>query len=136
MLNSTQVTIVGNAGETPDLRYTANGTPVASFSVAVAQRKRAASGEWADSGTTWYRCVAWRQLAENIAATVTKGTRVIAVGSLASREWESGGKSGVSWEVTVDALGTELSFSTAKVSRHPSAMGDTPLPDDPWAADS
>jgi single-strand DNA-binding protein len=135
MLNGTQITIVGNTGDAPELRYTASGTPVASFSVAVPQRKRdAASGEWKESGTTWYRVNAWRDLAEHTAGSIGKGTRVIVVGSLASREWERDGRSGTSWEVTADAIGPDLMWADASVRR--AARDSVPLPDDPWAGET
>lgn len=131
MITGTQITIVGNVGQAPELRYTPTGTAAASFSVAVPQRKRDAQGNWTDAGTTWYRVNVWRDLAEHAAASLEKGTRVIVVGNIASRDWESGGKSGTAWEVTADAIGPDLTFATADVKR--TARDTVPPPDDPWA---
>ena len=86
MITQTQITIVGNIGQDVELRYTAGGNAVATFSVAMAHRKYdKASNEWKDAGTTWYRVNAWRDLAEHAAESLVRGTRVIVVGSLASR---------------------------------------------------
>lgn len=132
MLNGTQVTIVGNAGGDPELQYTPTGTAVASFSVAVAQRRfNRDTSRWEDKGTTWYRVNIWRDLAEHVAETVKRGMRVIVVGSLESRSWESGDKSGISWEITADAIGPDLTFATADVRR--TTRDTVPMPDDPWA---
>jgi len=133
MITGTQITIIGNCGDTPELRYTSSGTAVATFSVAVPQRKRnPGTGKWEDSGTTWYRVNAWRYLAENVAGTLVKGTRVIVVGSIESRVWERDGKSGIAWEVTADAAGPDLTFATARVTK----SSRVPLPDDPWQSDA
>jgi single-strand DNA-binding protein len=129
MITGTQITIIGNCGDNPELRYTQSGTAAASFSVAVPQRKRnPATGKWEDSGTTWYRVNAWRDLAENIAGTLSKGMRVIVMGMLASRPWEDGDKRGIAWEITADAAGPDLTFATARVIK----SSRVPLPADPW----
>jgi single-strand DNA-binding protein len=134
MLNTTQVTIVGNTGDAPELRYTPTGTPVASFSVAVPQRRYdREAGKWQDTGTTWYRVNAWRDLAEHVAESIGKGARVIVVGALASRDWESNGKTGTTWEITADACGPDLTWATAAIKR--TRRDGVPPPDDPWAGD-
>ena len=130
MITGTQITIIGNVGQAPELRYTPSGTAAANFSVAVPQRKRDAAGNWTDGDTTWYRVNVWRDLAEHAAASLSKGTRVIVVGNLASRYWESGGKSGTAWEITADALGPDLMFATVEIKR--TARDSMPPPDDPW----
>lgn len=132
MLNTTQVTIIGNTGEAPETRYTPTGTPVASFSVAVPQRKyNRETGKWDDVGTTWYRVNCWRDLAEHVAESIGKGTRVIVVGALAARDWERDGKTGTTWEITADGIGPDLTWATATVKR--TARDSVPPPDDPWA---
>lgn len=137
MINGTQVTIVGNVGGDPELRFTPSGAAVASFNVAVTPRKfDQAAGKWVDGDATWYRCNAWRNLAENVAESLTKGQRVIVVGNLAARPWKNDakGSEGISWEIAVDAVGPDLQWSTAKVTKSTkSAPGrDVPPPDDPW----
>jgi single-strand DNA-binding protein len=131
MLNTTQITIVGNVGSDPELRFTPTGTEVLTFSVAVPQRKyNQDSRKWEDSGTTWYRINAWRGLAEHATQSLSKGVRVIVIGSLVSREWESDGKSGTSWEITADDIGASFMFATATIKR--ATRDAVPVPDDPW----
>jgi single-strand DNA-binding protein len=132
MINGTPITIIGNVGEDISLRYTPNGNAVASFSVAVPQRRYdRQTGKSEDKGTTWYRVIAWRGLAENVAESIRRGTRVIVFGIIESRAWENGEKSGVSWEITADAVGPDLSFATAGIRRI--SRDTVPDPDDPWA---
>src|SRR5262245_60349540 len=90
---STQVTLRGRLTGDPEMRFTANGKPVARFSVVTSRRfKNERSGEWEDRDTTFWDCVAFGQLAENVAESLEKGTAVIVTGSAASEEWE--GKDG------------------------------------------
>ena len=136
-INGTQITIVGNVGEDPELRFTPSGAAVVTFSVAVTPRRfDRTSNEWKDGDATWYRVNVWRHLAENVAETLTKGMRVVVVGNLAGRAWENKekGTSGVSWEITADAIGPDLTWATAKVSKSSRRPGsDVPPPEDPWA---
>ena len=117
MAGNAQISFVGNLGGDPELRFTPSGAAVTNFSVGVAERKRDGD-QWVDGETTWYRCNAWRTLAENIAESLTKGTRVVVVGTIKSRSYETreGGK-GVAWEVEVDAIGPDLRFATARSQR-------------------
>lgn len=137
MINETRVTIVGNIGDDPELRFTPSGAAVATFSVACTPRRfDRAANEWKDGEATWYRVNVWRHLAENTAETLHKGDRVIVVGNLASRAWknEQKGTEGVSWEITADAIGPDLTWATAKVSKSSRRTDrDVPPPDDPWA---
>lgn len=118
MSGNAQISFVGNLGGDPELRFTPSGAAVVNFSVAVVERKRDGD-QWMDGETTWYRCNAWRTLAENVAESLVKGTRVVVVGTLKSRAYENRdtGAKGLSWEVEVDAVGPELRFTTAKVQR-------------------
>ena len=137
MLNGTQITIVGNLGGDPELRYTATGQPVCSLNVAVPIRKKdAATGRYADAGTTWYRVTVWGYLGEHCAESLIRGMRVLAVGSLVSRSWEDReGNKRESWEVTADAIGPDLTYATAKVIRATREGAPGPADsDDPWAS--
>jgi single-strand DNA-binding protein len=118
MLNGTQITIVGNLGNDPEMRYTPTGLAVTSFSVGVANRRVKRGNEWEDNGSTWYRVTAWRDLAENVAQSLVRGSRVIVVGILASRDWDDkeGGKH-TSWEIVADACGPDLSFANVAIAR-------------------
>jgi single-strand DNA-binding protein len=133
MITQTQVTVVGNIGADPEMRYTPTGNAVISFSVAMAHRKfDKETGKWADAGTTWYRVIAWRDLAEHCAETLQRGNRVIVVGSLAARPWEDrDGNKRETWEITADAIGPDLTYATAVIKR--TTRETAPLPDDPWA---
>jgi single-strand DNA-binding protein len=135
MFSNTPITIVGNIGVDPEMRYTTGGNAVTSFNVAVPQRKYdKQTSKWEDIGTTWYRCTCWRQLAEHCAESLTRGSRVIVVGTLASRAWEDKeGNKRETWEITADAIGPDLTYATASVKR--TARDTVPMPDDPWAGD-
>jgi single-strand DNA-binding protein len=111
------ITIIGSLGQEPELRFTPGGVAVCGISVAVSHRKK--NGEkWEDDGTTWYRCTAWRDLAEHVAESLSKGDRVIVSGRFRTREFEykDGGK-GISMDLQIDGIGPELRFATAKVQR-------------------
>jgi single-strand DNA-binding protein len=135
MINGTQITVVGNVGGDPELRFTPSGAAVATFSVAHTPRRfDKTANKWIDGTATWYRINAWRALGENIAETVTRGQRVIVVGTIAARDWvnEKTGEKGTSWEVTADAVGPDLTWATAKVTR--AKRDGTPMPEDPWGS--
>jgi single-strand DNA-binding protein len=85
------VTTTGNLTADPELRYTREGVPVASFTVAITERRfNRQTNEWEDFGDTLFlRCSAWRELGENIAASLTKGTAVMMIGTLVSRSYET-----------------------------------------------
>jgi single-strand DNA-binding protein len=115
---STPVNLVGRLTSDPELRFSANGTAVAKFSVVTSRRTKDQSGEWVDVDTSFWDCVAFKQTAENIAESLTKGTAVIVVGKAAQRTWETKeGEKRRSIEVTVDEIGPSLRFATAKVNK-------------------
>jgi single-strand DNA-binding protein len=132
MPNDVRITVVGNLGADPELRFTPGGNAVTSLNVAVQNRRyNQATQEWEDTGTTWYRVNAWRYLAENVAESLTRGQRVIVHGILAARPWEDKeGNKRESWEITADAIGAELSFATVTVKR--ATRETAPVPDDPY----
>ncbi|MEI6404220.1 MAG: single-stranded DNA-binding protein [Actinomycetes bacterium] len=133
------VTVVGNLTTDPELRFTPNGAAVASFTVASTTRVLdRTSNEWKDGDTMFLRCSVWRQYAENVAESLTKGTRVIVTGRLKQRSYETkeGEKRSVV-ELDVDEVGPALKNATAKVTRAARSEGGStagaPM-DDPWAA--
>ncbi len=133
------VTVVGNLTTDPELRFTPNGAAVASFTVASTTRVLdRTSNEWKDGDTMFLRCSVWRQYAENVAESLTKGTRVIVTGRLKQRSYETkeGEKRSVV-ELDVDDVGPALKNATAKVTRAARSEGGfssgAPM-DDPWAA--
>ena len=113
------ITIVGNITDDPELRYTPSGAAVANFTVAVNRRTRdAESGEWRDGETSFFRCNVWRQQAENAAESLTKGARVVVVGRLRQRSWESqDGQKRSTVEVEVETVGPSLEWAKAKVEK-------------------
>jgi single-strand DNA-binding protein len=125
MASDNQVTIVGNLTDDPELRYTPNGAAVVNFSVAVTPRMRDEGGGWKDGDTSFFRCNAWRNLAENVAESLTRGSRVIVTGRLRQRSWETqdGDKRSVI-EIEADEIGPSLRWATAKVERQSRSGGD------------
>ena len=118
-MNETQLTIVGNLVDNPELRFTPAGVPVASFRVASTPRyKDNKSGEWKDGDTLFLTCQAWRQLAQNAAESLERGMRAIVTGRLRQRSYETkeGDKRTV-YELQVDEAGPALSRATAKVTK-------------------
>jgi single-strand DNA-binding protein len=113
------VTVVGNLTNDPELRFTPSGAAVASFTVASSSRYLdKASNEWKDSEPVYLRCSVWRQYAENVAESLTKGTRVIVTGRLKQRSYETReGEKRTVMEVEVDDVGPALRYATAKVNR-------------------
>ena len=135
------VTVVGNLTNDPELRFTANGAAVASFTVASSSRYLdKATNEWKDSEPVFLRCNVWRQYAENVAESLTKGTRVIVTGRLKQRSYETReGEKRTVMEIEVDDVGPALRYATAKVARVQRGPGggfsEAGAPaDDPWAS--
>ncbi|MGH2659837.1 MAG: single-stranded DNA-binding protein [Actinomycetota bacterium] len=118
MASDNQITIVGNLTDDPELRYTPNGAAVVNFSVAVTPRIRDEGGGWKDGDTSFFRVNAWRTLAENAAESLTRGARVLVVGRLRQRSWETAeGERRSVVEIEADELGPSLRWATAKVEK-------------------
>ena len=118
MASENQITIVGNLTDDPELRYTPNGAAVMNFSVAVTPRIRDEGGAWKDGETSFFRVNAWRTLAENAAESLTRGARVLVVGRLRQRSWETPeGERRSVVEIEADELGPSLKWATAKVEK-------------------
>jgi len=118
MASDNQVTIVGNLVDDPELRFTPQGVAVANFRMAVSRRIPDGNGGWKDADTSFFRINCWRQLAENVAETLTRGSRTIVAGRLKMRQWETqeGEKRSVI-EIEADEVGPSLRWATAKVER-------------------
>ncbi len=119
MAGETNITVVGNLTNDPELKFTPSGAAVANFTVASTPRTfDRQTNEWKDGEALFIRCDAWRQLAENVAESLQKGQRVVVTGSLKVRNFErQDGSKGTSVEMTVDEIGPSLRFATAKVTR-------------------
>jgi single-strand DNA-binding protein len=153
----TQITIAGNLVDDPELRFTPSGQPVAKFRVASTPRFRDNStGEWKDGDSLFLTCNVWRQAAENVAESLTRGMRVIVSGRLRQRSYETKeGEKRTVYEVEVDDVGPSLRNASAKVNRasrngagggqrdqgggpggRSSGSGQGGGDADPWASDS
>ncbi len=119
MAGETNITVIGNLTDHPELKFTPNGAAVANFTVASTPRTfDRQTNEWKDGEPLFFRCAAWRQLAENVAESLTKGQRVIVTGALRIRNFErQDGSKGTSVEINVDEIGPSLKFATAKAER-------------------
>ena len=115
----TQITIAGNLVDDPELRFTPAGQPVARFRVASTPRFRDNStGEWKDGDSLFLTCNVWRQAAEHVAESLTRGTRVIVSGRLRQRSYETKeGEKRTVYEIEVDDVGPSLRNASAKVNR-------------------
>ncbi|MEV0676915.1 single-stranded DNA-binding protein [Actinosynnema sp. NPDC050436] len=119
MAGETTITVVGNLTADPELRFTQSGAAVASFTVASTPRTfDKASGEWKDGEALFLRCNVWRQVAENVAESLTRGSRVLVTGRLRQRSFETKeGEKRTVIELEVDEIGPSLRYATAKVNK-------------------
>jgi single-strand DNA-binding protein len=115
----TQITIAGNLVDDPELRFTPSGQPVARFRVASTPRfLDKNTNEWKDGDSLFLTCNVWRQAAENVAESLTRGTRVIVQGRLRQRSYETKeGEKRTVYEVEVDEVGPSLRNASAKVNK-------------------
>lgn len=117
MAGETVITVVGNLTDDPELRFTSSGAAVANFTVASTPRffdKN--TSDWKDGDALFLRCSIWRQAAENVAETLTKGARVIVQGRLKQRSYETReGEKRTVYELDVEEVGPSLKYATAKV---------------------
>jgi single-strand DNA-binding protein len=126
MATENQITIVGNVTRDPELRYTPNGAALVRFGVAVNRRFRDESGQWKDGDTSFFDVTAWRSLAENIAESITQGTRVVLVGRLRTNSWETPeGEKRSKVEIEAEEIGPSLKWATAKVEKQGRTMGQS-----------
>ena len=142
----TNITIIGNLVDDPELRFTPSGAAVAKFRVASTPRYLDRNtNEWKDGDSLFLQCQIWRQAAENVAESLTRGMRVIVSGRLKQRSYETKeGEKRTVFEVEVDEVGPSLRNATAKVTKTTRAAGgSTPagggftaesFNDDPWAS--
>ncbi|MDQ1718950.1 MAG: single-strand DNA-binding protein [Pseudonocardiales bacterium] len=153
MAGETVITVVGNLTADPELRFTPSGAAVASFTVASTPRTfDRQSNEWKDGEALFLRCSIWRQAAENVAESLTRGMRVVVQGRLQQRSFETReGEKRTVIEMQVDEVGPSLRYATAKVNRTqrgssgggfgadnsggaPGGGGGYAPADDPWAS--
>lgn len=141
MVGETTITIVGNLTADPELRYTQGGLAVANFTVASTPRTfDRQANDWKDGDALFLRCSAWREFAEQIAGSLTKGMRVIASGRLVQRSYDDrDGNKRTAYELQVDEIGPSLKYATAQVVRVQRGQGGRTVQgqaEEPWAASS
>ncbi|MCS5715863.1 single-stranded DNA-binding protein [Herbiconiux sp. CPCC 205716] len=150
MAGETVITVVGNLTADPELRYTQNGLAVANFTIASTPRTfDRASNDWKDGEALFLRASVWREFAEHVAGSLTKGSRVVATGRLRQRSYETKeGEKRTSIELEVDEIGPSLRYATAQVTRASSGgagggggnyngggqRGGQSAVEEPWAA--
>lgn len=119
MAGDTQLTIIGNLTADPELRFTPNGAAVTNFTVASTPRTFDKNrNEWVDGEALFIRCNLWREPAENVAESLTRGSRVIVTGRLKQRSYETReGEKRTVIELEVDEIGPSLRYATAKVNK-------------------
>ncbi|MEC3974678.1 single-stranded DNA-binding protein [Amycolatopsis sp. H20-H5] len=119
MAGDTVITVIGNLTSDPELRFTPSGAAVANFTVASTPRMLdKASGEWKDGEALFLRCNIWRQAAENVAESLTRGARVVVQGRLKQRSFETKeGEKRTVVELEVEEIGPSLKYATAKVNK-------------------
>jgi single-strand DNA-binding protein len=134
MAGEVSVTIVGNLADDPELRYTQGGVAVVSVRVGSTPRTlNRSTNEWVDGETVWVRCTAWREAAENIAQSLTKGSRVVVTGRLKapSAYQTAQGEARASLELEIDEIGPSLRYATASITRR-AREGGAPAVESPW----
>jgi single-strand DNA-binding protein len=138
----TVITVIGNLTADPELRFTQSGAAVANFTIASTPRVKKGD-QWEDGDALFLRCNIWRQAAENVAESLTRGARVIVSGRLKQRSFETReGEKRTVVELDVDEIGPSLKYATAKVNKMArqgsnagSYSGGGPPPaDDPWGS--
>ncbi len=126
MAGETVITVIGNLTADPELRFTPSGAAVATFTVASTPRKyNAQTSQWEDGDALFMRCNIWRQAAENVAESLTRGARVVVSGRLRQRSFETKeGEKRTVVELEVDEVGPSLKYATAKVNKASRGSGD------------
>ncbi|SMH49081.1 single-strand binding protein [Rathayibacter oskolensis] len=125
MAGETIITVVGNLTSDPELRYTQNGLAVANFTIASTPRTfDRQANDWKDGEALFLRASVWREFAEHVAGSLTKGSRVIATGRLKQRSYETKeGEKRTSIELEIDEIGPSLRYATAQVTRAAGGAG-------------
>ena len=142
MAGETIITVVGNLTADPELRYTGGGLAVANFTIASTPRTfDRASNEWKDGEALFIRASCWREFAEHVAGSLTKGARVVAQGRLKQRAYDdNNGVKRTVFELEVDEIGPSLRYATAQVTRASGGSGgggsrpQAAVAEEPWAA--
>lgn len=126
MAGETIITVIGNLTSDPELRFTPGGDAVANFTIASTPRTfDRNANEWKDGESLFLRSSVWREVAENVAESLTKGMRVIASGFLKQRSYEKDGEKRTVIEFEVQEIGPSLKYANAKVNRTQRGNGNS-----------
>lgn len=125
MAGETTLTIIGNLTADPEVRTISSGASVANFTIASTPRTyNRETSQWEDGQALFMRCAAWRELADHVASSLTKGMRVIAQGRISQRSYQAqDGSNRTVVEMTIDEIGPSLRYATAQVTRQSSGSG-------------
>ena len=138
MANETIITVIGNLTSDPELRYTQSGLAVANFTIASTPRDfDRTTNDWKNGESLFLRASVWREFAEHVAGSLTKGSRIIATGRLKQRSFETKeGEKRTSIELEVDEIGPSLRYATAQITKaqssRDSAPAAAPIPSGGW----
>lgn len=132
---STNLTVVGNLAADPELRFTRDGKPVATFTVISSTSRKNEAGEWENVDTTGWNVSAWDKLAENVVESLRKGDAVVVVGKAVYKAWEKDdGSKGGRIEVTAFNVAADLKRATAQLTRVSRSTSAPEPKDDPWSS--
>ncbi len=127
-----KISVQGLVATTPRHLITQDGLPITSFRMASTNRRfDRTTGKWVDGETNWYTITAFRQLAINVAGSVSKGERVVVSGALRVRDWDNGERAGTSVEIEAEAIGHDLNWGTATFTRTILVREPEPEEDEP-----
>ncbi|GAB4050195.1 single-stranded DNA-binding protein [Catellatospora paridis] len=128
MANETTLTLVGNLTADPELRFTPAGAALCKFTVASTPRAYdKGTGEWKDGEALFMNCSAWREMAENIAESLVKGSRVVVTGRLKLNRWKTPeGENRQAFQLDVEEVGPSLRYATAQVNKLTRTGGGAP----------
>ncbi|MET9361942.1 single-stranded DNA-binding protein [Streptomyces sp. NPDC006632] len=130
----TPITVIGNLTSDPELKFTENGAALAKFTIAATPRVfDRESNQWKDGTATFFRCAAWRQLAEHAADSLTKGSRVVAWGRIRQHDWKTDqGENRSMLVLDVDEIGASIRFTTVTINAKRPAQNAPAVADDAW----
>ncbi|MGW5634829.1 single-stranded DNA-binding protein [Streptomyces sp. NPDC003832] len=131
----TPITIIGNLTADPELKFTASGQALAKFTVASTPRTfDREANQWKDGTSTFFRCAAWRALAEHVADSLGKGSRVVLSGRIRQHDWQTPeGENRSMLAVEVDEIGASMRFTTVTINAKRTAQPNAQTGDDTWS---
>ncbi|MGW7275393.1 single-stranded DNA-binding protein [Streptomyces sp. NPDC054864] len=134
----TPITVIGNLTADPEIKFTTGGAALAKFTIASTPRVfDRESSQWKDGNATFFRCAAWRQLAEHAADSLAKGARVVAHGRIRQHDWKTdAGENRSMLVLEVDEIGASVRFTTVTINAKRPAQSGPAAGDDAWNTDA